>query len=140
MSLQILYIFANFISSYHVSVLFIFLLGPGNSYYLSARYRDFFLLCFSLKYKLTFCPRDYPLSAPKTHAILEQVCAHHFPVLCAVTCHWKFEINNSVVFTPQILANARNQNLFPLGNWLLNISFYTLLLTEIHRNNSHISG
>ena len=137
MSLQILYIFANFISSYYVSVLFIFLFGPGNSYYLSARYETSSFYAFH-KYKLTFCPRDYHW--PKTHAILEQVCAHHFPILCAVTGHWKFEINNSVMFTTQILANARNQNLFPLGNWLLNISFYTLLLTEIHRNNYHISG
>ena len=85
-----------------------------------------------LKYKLTFCTRDYYW--PKTHAMLEQVYAHHFPILHAVTCHWKFEINNSVMFTPQTAANARNQNLFPLGNWLLKISFYTLPITEIHRN------
>ena len=124
-------IFANFISSYYVSILFIILFGPGNSHYLSARYKNSSFYAF-FKYKLTFCPRDYHW--PKTHAMLEQVCAHHFPILCAVTCHWKLEINNSVVFASQTVANARNQNLFPLGNWLLNISFYPLPTTEIHRN------
>ena len=81
-----------------------------------------FMLFF--QYNLIFCPRDCHWS--KTYAMLEQACTHCFPSLqCAVTSHWKLEVNNGGAFTPQRLANARNQNLFPLDNWLLNFSFYT---------------
>lgn len=79
-----------------------------------------FMLFF--QYNFIFCPRYCHWH--KTYAMLEQACTHCFPSLCAVTSHWKLEVNNGGAFTPQRLANDRNQNLFLMEN-LLNFSFYT---------------
>ena len=127
-----MYIFTNLISSYYVSILFIFslVLGIHINYLQDTR-----LLPFMIFLSINWLPVQEIITGLKHMQCWSR--SMHITSLFCVQWYVIGSLKSTIVwlvFTPQTVANARNQNLFPLGNWLLKISFYTLPITEIHRN------